>query len=256
MSHGVCYDGCGIPAAERVQTRRDEAAILISTLGRLLDVWVTPKELQWEEDCDTPHYIHRGVTLTHTSLVLNEGEAPIDYLNGSILCECGRQINSSYIRDENGVSALLEGRDPIALQFHRCRAEAIRNLGASCPACEHPLCSSGHDYTYCGYCGFSLTVEDDGTDRRRDGLGGYLIRYHTDWHAGTMGCFDSPEERERWTAETLAAGDSVERAYYTHQRAGTWETVYVVGSPGDYDWLSPTTMVPGPDEEPVPWPAD
>lgn len=76
MSHGVSYAGWGVPVAERIRTRRDEAAILISALGRLLDVWVTPKDLQWETDFDTPSYIHRGVTLTHTSLVFNEGEAP------------------------------------------------------------------------------------------------------------------------------------------------------------------------------------
>lgn len=255
MSHGVAYAGWNSPVAERVITRRYKAATLISTLGRLLDIWVTPKELQWEAEYDTPSYLHRGVTLRHASMILGEGGATVEYLEGLLPCKCGGHIRSGYMCDEGHVSALLEGRDPIAVRSHHCTSEVIRNLGDSCPTCAHPLYPIGPSYTSCHYCGFHLAVEDDGSVVRENGMGVYLIRLHHDEYAGTAGRFESREERDRWTSEVRAAGWTVARAYYTHQSDGAWKTVYLVGGPEEYDWLSPTTHVPGPEEEPVAWPA-
>jgi hypothetical protein len=254
MSHGTSYSGWGVQVDERVSRRRAEAATLISTLGCLLDVWVTPKELQWEDQWDTPSYLHRGVRLAHTSYVFDGDEAPTDYLAGSMPCACGGKIFSGYISEESDITALLEGRDPIAVE-HRCTSEVIRNVGDSCPTCAHRLSPSHPSIIECQYCGFQVYVEDDGSVVRENGSGTYFIRLYDSVFRGTVGRFGEHENFDQWMSEVQASGSTVERAYYTRDDDGVWETVYVVGSPDEYDWTSPTTQVPGPAPDLIAWPA-
>lgn len=254
MSHGVVVAGWKVPVRERVSTRRDEAAILISTLGRLLDIWVTPNDLQWQSDLDTPSYVHRGVTLRHSSIgVFDERGAPTDYLEGTLPCACGGHFRSHYMNGEDDLTRLLEGRDPLAIQYHTCTPSVIRDLAGSCPTCGHRLSRIPPRFTSCHYCGFQLLVRGDGSVKRENGIGAYVIRLHTG--PRRTGRFVCPDEVEQWTSEVLASASTVARAYYTHQRDGVWQSAYLIGSPQPYDWLSPSIYVPGAEEQPVTWPA-